>query len=82
MVTDVGDAKRIVGDAGYVVPPRNPEALAAAWQGALDANRDEKAMRGRMARERVMEHFSLKRLLEETLRILETVERTGVFQAR
>lgn len=82
VVTDVGDAQRIVGGAGYVVSPGDPEALAAAWQEALDASRDEKTMRSRMARERVMEHFSVKRLLEETVRILEAVECTGVFQTR
>ena len=30
-VTHVGDAAWIVGDAGRVVPPRNPRALADAW---------------------------------------------------
>ncbi len=31
VVTDVGDSARIVGEAGIVVPPRNPEALCLAW---------------------------------------------------
>jgi len=31
VVTDVGDSARIVGEAGKVVPPRNPEALCHAW---------------------------------------------------
>jgi len=78
VVTDVGDAKRIVGDTGYVVAPGNPAALASAWQEALDASGPEKTRRSQMARRRVVEHFSLDRLIEETARVLETAVKTGV----
>jgi glycosyltransferase involved in cell wall biosynthesis len=77
VVTDVGDAKRIVGDTGYVVAHGNPVALASAWQEALDSSGTEKARRSQMARERVIEHFSLERLIEETARVLETAVKTG-----
>jgi glycosyltransferase involved in cell wall biosynthesis len=77
VVTDVGDAKRIVGDTGYVVAPGNPAALASAWQVALEAGGTEKARRGQRARERIIEHFSLERLIEETARLLETAGKTG-----
>jgi|CXWL01.1.fsa_nt_gi glycosyltransferase involved in cell wall biosynthesis len=76
VVTDVGDAKRIVGDAGYVVAPGSPAALAAAWQEALDMGDAERASRSRRARERVIEHFSLERLIEETALVLETTVKT------
>jgi glycosyltransferase involved in cell wall biosynthesis len=72
VVTDVGDAKRIVGDTGYVVAPGNPAALALAWQEALDAGVDEQAKQGQRARERIIQHFSLERLIEETALVLET----------
>jgi glycosyltransferase involved in cell wall biosynthesis len=30
--TDVGDVRSIVGGLGEVVPPKNPDALCAAWR--------------------------------------------------
>jgi glycosyltransferase involved in cell wall biosynthesis len=77
VVTDVGDAKRIVGDTGYVVVPGNPAALASAWQVALEAGVAEKASRSQRAREHIIEQFSLERLIEETARVLETAVKTG-----
>jgi glycosyltransferase involved in cell wall biosynthesis len=77
VVTDVGDAKRIVGDTGYVVDPGNPRALVSAWQEALDMGCLEKGSRGQRARERVIEHFSLERLIGETARVLEAAVTTG-----
>ncbi len=77
VVTDVGDAKRIVGDTGYVVASGNPAALASAWQAALEAGGVEKASLSQRARERVIEHFSLERLIGETSRVLETAAKRG-----
>ena len=77
VVTDVGDAKRIVGDTGYVVVPGNPPALASVWQMVLEAGGNEKARRGQRARERIIEHFSLERLIEDTVRVLEPGVRRG-----
>jgi glycosyltransferase involved in cell wall biosynthesis len=58
VVTDVGDAARIVGNAGIVVPPRSPEAIVGAWETLLD---DAKTMDelGASARARIVERFSL-----------------------
>jgi glycosyltransferase involved in cell wall biosynthesis len=36
VVTDVGDSARIVDNTGYVVPPREPQALANAWQKMIE----------------------------------------------
>jgi hypothetical protein len=51
----------VVGEAGWVVPPRNPEALAGALRAAIDAWHDEAAFaRRRVAsRERVAARFGL-----------------------
>jgi glycosyltransferase involved in cell wall biosynthesis len=56
--TDVGGVAEAVGDAGLIVPPRDPEAFAKACLTILDdpALGEDLAMR---ARQRVMELFTL-----------------------
>jgi len=59
VVTDVGDSALLVGDSGLVVPPRDPQALADAWQNLVEAGADERRRRGQAARRRIEENFSL-----------------------
>lgn len=62
VVTDVGDAATIVGDTGWVAPPRDPEALASAIADARDAferDRPSWQQRGRAARERIERNYTL-----------------------
>ena len=59
VVTDVGDSARIVGDAGRVVPPCDPPALAAAWLDLLTLDGEQRRELGRRARQRVAESFSI-----------------------
>lgn len=70
VVTDVGDAAFIVGDAGVVVPPEQPEALARGIETALC----EVASRGRMrageaGRARVLENFDLARMVQSYIAV-------------
>ena len=58
--TSVGDAARIIGSHGKVVPPRDPERLAAALRAMLDGTRDEDR---RLTRQFIVDHFSIERLL-------------------
>ncbi|WP_042795155.1 glycosyltransferase family 4 protein [Achromobacter insolitus] len=65
VVTDVGDAAYIIGDAGVVVPPEQPEALARGIETALR----EVAARGRerageAGRARVLENFDIARMVQ------------------
>ena len=64
VATDVGDARRIVGEAGFIVPPRDPEALARALGEAAALPRDEFAQRAAAARARILANFSLETAIE------------------
>lgn len=70
VVTDVGDCAYIVGDTGRVVPPRDPVALAKAWEEMLSLDLEEM---GRRARERIVKHFSLDKMVDETIKVFEEV---------
>lgn len=56
IATDVGDARTILGDTGWIVPPREPAALIEA----ISALKVEGfTRRGHAARQRIVERFSL-----------------------
>jgi glycosyltransferase involved in cell wall biosynthesis len=60
VVTDVGDAARIVGETGWVARARDPAALAAALAAALvERSQGDFAARADACRERVMGQYSL-----------------------
>jgi len=64
VVTDVGDAAHIVDDAGWVVPARDPEALAGAIRSALHTVGTPDAVdRITVGRRRVGELFSLETMV-------------------
>jgi glycosyltransferase involved in cell wall biosynthesis len=75
IVTDAGDSALIVGDCGSVVPVRDPEALADAIfreLGLLGAERSA-APRGR-----IVENFSVSRMVVRNLAILADVTGCGL----
>lgn len=49
----------IVADTGIVVPPRDPSALAVAWQRMVSLGPEARAERGRAARQRIASAFNL-----------------------
>jgi glycosyltransferase involved in cell wall biosynthesis len=64
-VTDVGDSGWIVGNTGWVVPPKNPEALAVSWQESIELGADGREALGKAARARIIESFSLDSVVAE-----------------
>lgn len=71
VVTDVGDSAAIVGETGWIVPAGSPEALAEAWRRSLTLTATERTEMGRLARQRVVENFSVERMVNRTLEVLQ-----------
>lgn len=68
VATDVGATAALVGDAGTIVPARDPAALARAIEAALGLAPSERAALGLRARARVVERFTIDALIERTER--------------
>ena len=64
VVTDVGDAAKLVGEIGLVVPPKDPTALADAWMRILRMSAAERNALGLRARGRIVSQFSLDKMAE------------------
>jgi glycosyltransferase involved in cell wall biosynthesis len=63
VATDTGDSALIVGDAGLVVPAREPAALAAAWDRVIAVGPDARRALGVAARQRIIREYGLDRIV-------------------
>jgi glycosyltransferase involved in cell wall biosynthesis len=72
VVTDVGDCALIVGDCGSVVRPCDPQGLASAILNELERR---SPARSAAARRRIVDNFSLSRMVERTVDALVDVMR-------
>lgn len=63
VATDVGGVSEAIGDTGIVVPPRDPEAMAAACVKLLTEH-NHRLILGARARQRVLEFFTLDKAIE------------------
>lgn len=59
VATDSGDSLRLLGDTGLVVAPRNPAALAAAWEYFAEMPSDVRREFGRRSRERIVRDYDV-----------------------
>jgi glycosyltransferase involved in cell wall biosynthesis len=64
IVTNTGDARLLVGETGVVVPPRDPAKLAEGIARLVAGGRASLLERGRAARRRIEDNFSLQRAVE------------------
>ncbi len=72
VTTDVGDASVIVGDTGWVVPPKNPQALAdSIIQVVEDIKTNNKAwlQRKEACCTRIVDKFSIEKMIESYKRV-------------
>jgi glycosyltransferase involved in cell wall biosynthesis len=65
----VGDARAIVGDAGAVVRPRDPVALASAIADGARLMPPEREARGSAARQRILDCYTIERAIAAYERI-------------
>jgi glycosyltransferase involved in cell wall biosynthesis len=63
VATDNGDAAEILGDTGIIVPPRDPQALAAGWHRLIALGPGGRRALGIRARARVVENYELNRIV-------------------
>ncbi len=73
VVTDVGDAAYLLGDRKYVTPPGHPLAMAHAVKSVLDLSQEKRLALGRVARQRIIDNFSLHVLATRTEALLKDV---------
>lgn len=63
------DTKEDLGDCGILVPVRDSKALSKALQVAVHLPRNEAALLGLRARQRVVDNYSLEHVVERWLEI-------------
>lgn len=78
VATAVGGTPEVVDDevTGFLVPPRDPQALAQGLR-ALLHNSDLRRKMGRAGRDRVEQYFSLKQMVKQTQALYERLLETG-----
>jgi glycosyltransferase involved in cell wall biosynthesis len=59
VATDVGGVRELAGDGGGIVSAKDPQKLAGAMLAAMRRSREERAIAGRAARERIVRDFSI-----------------------
>jgi glycosyltransferase involved in cell wall biosynthesis len=77
VATAVGDAARLMGGTGTLVPPGDPEALAAAWQSVLALAEEDRRSFGARARARIVSEFQIERVVQRTSDIVRELAGNG-----
>lgn len=77
VATDVGGVRELVGEAGCIVPVRDPQALGDAMTSMMQMSSEERTAQGCAARERIVQRFSMDARADEWERLYEDVLRAG-----
>lgn len=64
VVTDVGDAREVVGETGVVVPPAQPQAFGEGLLRLASLSSAVRSQQGAQARERIVKNYSFNKMAE------------------
>lgn len=79
IVTNVGDSGLIVGKSGWINEAKNPSALAASIQNALDEYKTKKWKKRKIiSRKRIIKMFNLKKMIEKYNKVWLDVKKTKI----
>ncbi len=66
VATDVGDSAKVLGPGGIVVPPKDPKAMASAWEKLLGMHENERIAMGQNGREHIEKNFNIGKMVSST----------------
>ena len=69
VATDCGGVAEVLGEEGFLVPPKSSHALMAAMEKAISLSDEEAKTIGAAARKRILEHYSLDSVVDNWLKI-------------
>ena len=65
VATNIGDMAILIGNTGIIVEPKNPQALADAWQNILELSEIEYNQLRYNAQERIRKFYNLANMVKE-----------------
>jgi glycosyltransferase involved in cell wall biosynthesis len=73
VATDVGGVRELVGDAGFLVPARDSQALAGAMLAAMKKSEEGRRELGAAARARIAANFTMDARVDDWERLYHVV---------
>jgi len=73
IATDVGDAAKVLGDTGIVIPPSKPAALCQALSALIALSPADRNKTGAIARERIVGNYSLRNTVQGYINLYDSI---------